>query len=162
MSFSTGWVQDSKILAVSRKLLSSMAISFGKRPRRVEQIKLTKLARLICSKTYRILRGVLWTVVPPVARTTISLSSSWSTWPAPGSSLALVGSTRAAPDFRLPNYSHLYLCLYSFPYAPGLHRFAHIWQNHLQEGHRRKEFQEVSLLLVEGRNASFLIAGAPM
>ena len=82
----------SKIRAVSRKSFSSLAMSFGKTPGRVKQITLTKLDKLMRSNTNRILRGVRWTLLPAGAwttRTIISLFSSWSTWWAPGSSLAL-------------------------------------------------------------------------
>ena len=72
-----GGVQHSKVWAVSRKSLSSLATTFGKRPVRVKQITLIKLAKLIRPNTWRILRGILWAVGTPAgARTTTSLSSS--------------------------------------------------------------------------------------
>ena len=86
------WAHASKIRAVLRKSFSSLAMSFGKTPGRVKQITLTKLDKLMRSNTNRILRGVRWTLLPTgawTARTIISLFSSWSTWWAPGSSLAL-------------------------------------------------------------------------
>ena len=85
--YDPGSAHACKIRAVSRKSFSSLAMSFGKRPDMVEQIKLTKLAKLIRSNTYRTLRGILWSAFSPDARTTVSLSSSWSTWSAPGSAL---------------------------------------------------------------------------
>ena len=85
--YDPGSAHACKIRAVSRKSFSSLTMSFGKRPDMVEQIKLTKLAKLIRSNTYRTLRGILWSAFSPDARTTVSLSSSWSTWSAPGSAL---------------------------------------------------------------------------